>query len=504
MRTRLLSVLPAYLVLVTACDSTGPELDVGSIIVSAAQNQLPLRVGGSTQLSASVLNTTGSTMSNVPVQWTSSQPEIADVSAGGLVTGRAGGKAIITASAGNVSGQLTMTVTPADCSTAMTAGTIAPGEVRNGALTASDCLFETGVLAQGWRLTLASETSIRVDLGSAAFDALVVITDMSLTVRTWADDSPNSADAVLFATLPAGEYVIWATSFDPVARGPYRLEIQHGPVACTTAMTVDAIAAGETRAGALTTTDCLLPNQSFGDGWRFSTTAPMTLRAHLSSNEFPELIVLTDMNLVPLTFGHHTNADSGASFITALPPGEYVIWATSYSHEDLGAYQIQVEQLETASCAGDESIAIGQTVSGVLQQTDCIMSGGRFADVYRFTTDVTTTVQIDLGSSAFDAYLLVSDSTGSMLHENDDHQSLDSRIVATLQPGAYLFWASSYGPGETGPYQLRVSTASAAGNALAEGVVATPPGYGGSVVLPLAWDDLRRRSVEGGAKRARK
>jgi len=69
----------------------------------------PLVVGGSVQLDAVTRIVGGSPRTGVPVNWTSDNPQVATVAAGGVVTGVGPGKATITATAG--SGTATTTVT---------------------------------------------------------------------------------------------------------------------------------------------------------------------------------------------------------------------------------------------------------------------------------------------------------------------------------------------------------------------------------------------------------
>jgi hypothetical protein len=69
----------------------------------------PLVVGGSVQLDAVTRIVGGSPRTGVPINWTSDNPTVATVAAGGVVTGVGPGKATITATAG--SGTATTTVT---------------------------------------------------------------------------------------------------------------------------------------------------------------------------------------------------------------------------------------------------------------------------------------------------------------------------------------------------------------------------------------------------------
>jgi hypothetical protein len=82
---------------------------------------------------------------------------------------------------------------------------------------------------------------------------------------------------------------------------------------------------------------------------------------------------------------------------------------------------------------------------------------GRYAKFYSFLLTATTTVIIDLHSSA-DTYLYLlqgSGTGGSEITEDDDSgPGTDSRIVRTLGPGSYTIEATTYASGVTGSFQL--------------------------------------------------
>ena len=69
-----------------------------------------------------------------------------------------------------------------------------------------------------------------------------------------------------------------------------------------------------------------------------------------------------------------------------------------------------------------------------------------------------TTARIDLESApAFDAFLALKDSDGTILAEDDDGgDGLHARIERALTAGTYEIVASSSTASETGAYQLKV------------------------------------------------
>jgi hypothetical protein len=89
---------------------TGPgTAAVAGVTVSASSTSIP--AGQSVQLSAAITDAAGSLLTNRTINWTSSAPTVASVSAAGLVTGVAPGTATISAICEGKTGSLAITVT---------------------------------------------------------------------------------------------------------------------------------------------------------------------------------------------------------------------------------------------------------------------------------------------------------------------------------------------------------------------------------------------------------
>ena len=100
----------------------------------------------------------------------------------------------------------------------------------------------------------------------------------------------------------------------------------------------------------------------------------------------------------------------------------------------------------------------GQWASGCESET----RSGSHARYYTFTLDASSEVTVRLESSAANAYLYLrrGDATsGTALHENDDHQGSTSvsQIQETLAAGAYTIEATTYSAGETGSFSLTIT-----------------------------------------------
>jgi hypothetical protein len=137
----------------------------------------------------------------------------------------------------------------------------------------------------------------------------------------------------------------------------------------------------------------------------------------------------------------------------------------------------------TATLSG--TIAVGQTINGALTTTDCTLNDGSRADLYTLTVATSQAIQIDMTSTAFDAYLIVYGATGNIVTGDDNSGGgQNARVVRTFAPGTYY---------------VAANTAQPRGWARTRSRCARPPGRGGAGGRRAA-SRLDRR--EGEARRA--
>jgi hypothetical protein len=111
------------------------------------------------------------------------------------------------------------------------------------------------------------------------------------------------------------------------------------------------------------------------------------------------------------------------------------------------------------TCDLIENITIGTPVEGTLGTGDCRLSvDNSFADYWRLVITTQTAVQIDLTSTAFDAYVFLNREDGTNIDQRDSggEGEDDARLEITLQPGTYIILANSFFANQTGAYQLSV------------------------------------------------
>ena len=469
----------AILALATALVSCGGGSEVtgtASYAVVVSPSTLAIALGVTQTANAIVTRKLGASAlidQNAVVSWTSSDPLIATVTPSGAtatITGVGHGTATITASSNSSSGSTTITVTAPNCLITSTNPTATVGTMT-GTLGPADCRDsrDNSKPSDFYRLVLASDQMVQVDIASAAFAPDVRVYSPTLA---FVDNGTGSATRFLRA-LPAGTYTI-AAGIGSGTGGAYSLTISS--VAVTTCANYQQRAAQasvpSTITGSLATTDCRLTgsNLPVAQFHKFTITTTQTLTASLASSAFPPRVDLFDANDTFVTKGDSVGVGQ-VRFSRSISPGTYYVRVTGTSTNPLGAYTLTLASTGTSttipSCSTGSVAAIitptaaGTTIASSLTTADCkLPDGSYYAKLYRITVGTTANVQVDLLSTAFDAYLYLYDANLTVLQVNDDvtATSTDSRITRQLAPGTYYVAANSLNPGVVGNYSLIVKT----------------------------------------------
>lgn len=144
--------------------------------------------------------------------------------------------------------------------------------------------------------------------------------------------------------------------------------------------------------------------------------------------------------------------------ITLPADGIYQILANSLSSGATGSYTLRVS---TAAEVAATPIRAGETRVGRLEGGDPRLSDGSYYDLYVYEGRSGESIEVELSSDDFDAYLAVGrmGAGGMSVIESDDDggNGTDSRVSITFdRDGEYLIRANSLSGGSTGSYALRV------------------------------------------------
>ena len=105
-----------------------------------------------------------------------------------------------------------------------------------------------------------------------------------------------------------------------------------------------------------------------------------------------------------------------------------------------------------------QQIPIGTSVTGQVQLSDPVLNDQTHYKLFTFMGTAGQTVQIDLLSADFDAYLYLRDQNGQAIaHDDDGGGGHNARITQTLTyTGMYQILANTVGQGENGAFTLQV------------------------------------------------
>lgn len=342
-------------------------------------------------------------------------------------------------------------------------GTLTLGTPVDGALSSDDCRAPfRSAFGDLWTLTLADTTTVQLDLQSSAIDAFLGLLDSSGTVVATDDDGGGDLNSRIVRRLAPGRYEVWASSYGGSEVGAYSLQAQTTTVApaCGAVHANRPIALATAVADTITAASCTLVGGPRAAGWRFTVTERRAFRFSGSADTLPATIAVTDTTVALRGFTIGSSPGT-TTFDGTFDPGTYFVWVALWNG---GTGPVTARVDTVPPCAPSGALTLGTTVNGALSTTDCRAPfRPSFGDLWTLTLSDTTTVQFDLQSSSFDAYLGLLNAAGAVVATDDDGGgSLNSRIVRRLPPGSYAVWAASFGDGETGAYTLRAQVSAGA------------------------------------------
>jgi hypothetical protein len=432
----------------TSCGDDGPP-SVARVTVTSPVAELV--VGGTTQLAVKVEDKDGNALNGRGVAWTSSNNGVATVSSSGLVSGEGAGPATITAVSEGQRGTVSLTILdPCD-----DAAVITVGQTVIGSLSETDCELNDESLADRYALTLNAATPVQIDLSSLEFDSFLIITTPAGQVVAFNDDGAGVLNARLDTTLAAGQYIVWANSFDAQDTGVYTLSI--GSTSTSQCATAGQIAVGQSVSNTLATSDCLVGDGTYADGWQFTLDNPTGVVADLRSSAFDAFLLITDAQGRRLGYDDDGGQETNSLLELTLEAGTYHVWANTFYAGQTGDYTLA---LGSNACETALTIAVGQTKNGQLLTEDCELDDGSFSDRWSLTLSTPTTVRLDVASDAFDPYLLVTNAAGDVIATDDDGGDDDNaRVEVALPAGTFIVWANTFAAGQTGAYSISASAA---------------------------------------------
>jgi hypothetical protein len=360
-------------------------------------------------------------------------------------------------SGGNYSLKYAFTPTsPQPCA----AATLNPGDQLTGGLNATSCRTILG-LTDLYTVTLPAAGTLDLEVDSMAFETIVAIRDAKDNLIVQDDDVNGLAIAHVTANLPAGVYTIAAASGG--GAGAYHLATNftaQAIPACTFAQPLNLNGGYVQRLGP---NSCIWTNGQAVDYYSFTLPVDSLALAVMTSSEVDGYLTLYDSNGNVLRMDDNSYGSNDPLIVQYLPAGSYKLAARGASATVGGLYEVD---LRTAAgprvpfCTPKATVALTGSVTGTIGYTGCQYPDSTFADIYQVTLTTSGTLDVRLNSSAFDAYLVLLDSKGALVTQDDDSGGgTNARITAPLAAGNYYIVAKPFGDyTSAGAYTLITAT----------------------------------------------
>jgi hypothetical protein len=178
---RLRSCVPFLLAVVASCGGDPAQPDVPpAVTITATAGSGTIASGSTVQLTATLTDKRGKTVSNAPFTWSSANSSVATVSASGLVTGAVAGSSTISATSTGTTGTFTVTVTPG--APARLVVTTQPTGAASGTRLATQPVVEVRDLADNLVPTATSPVSVTL-VGSGTLTGTTIVSAVQGVAR---------------------------------------------------------------------------------------------------------------------------------------------------------------------------------------------------------------------------------------------------------------------------------------------------------------------------------
>jgi hypothetical protein len=327
-----------------------------------------------------------------------------------------------------------------------TAGALNVGGDSAGALSDASCRTSLG-LSDLYTLTLPSAGTVDLEMDSGMFDTILAIRDSQDNLIVRDDEVDGLSVAHVTADLPAGVYTVAGAATS--GAGNYNLTAKftaHGIPSCTFAQPLDLNGGYIQRLGPRS---CIGANGQPVDYYSFTLAADALVLAVMTSSEVDGYLTLYDANGNVLRNDDNTYGSDDPLIVQYRAAGTYKLAARAASSTVGGLYEVDLRTVtgpRPPFCTPKATVTAGATVTGVITYTGCQYTDNTFADFYQMDVTADAAIDLRLNSSEFDAYLVLLDSKGAVVDEDDDSGGgTNSRITRNVPAGTYYIVAKPFG-----------------------------------------------------------
>lgn len=346
------------------------------------------------------------------------------------------------------------------------------GASVTGTLDEADAIAaDEGYRYDDYRFTARTGQRLDIIMRSEAFDTYLGLYSAESDADELQGDDDGFGEGtdsrLRFTADRDGDYLLRARTLSGPDGGAYTLSISERPPAAR-APRPTAIRIGQDRSGELAARDPETEDGAFYDAYSFRARTGDRVGIRLASTDFDPVVRVGRMN--GNEFVELAQNDDGPgggpldSYLVFTAPGNetFIVRVTPLSETGTGAYTLSLS--EVAPVAPGESITIGASIDGELNESDGKNDAGQTADGYRFSGRGGQRLQATMTSSVFDTYLelfsidATSGALTSLRSDDDGGEGTDSRLTYTLPAdGEYRLEARGFSGDATGAYSLSLN-----------------------------------------------
>jgi hypothetical protein len=306
---------------------------------------------------------------------------------------------------------------------------------------------------------------VRAALAAPGMEAEVLLVDASCRILAQSESCGDLvSDACLEIDLPPGDYAIGASALEGQS-GHYTLRVDCSEVPTCRDCRAGSVSCNQTLVADLALGDCEQLDGRFIDVWELQLFADGEVQIDLRSADFDTVVALLDASCLAVAENDDCSPQSidHSCLTVPLAAGTYSIAVTSFGPGEDGAYRLEVRAPQCNPCVDCEVgvLECGTPVDATFPKSGCSLARGRSVDFYAFTLEEAQEVAVALDAERFDAVLALLGPDCLTLFENDDCHggTVNSCLLASLEPGTYHVAVSGRFPDEGGPYRLLVDCA---------------------------------------------
>lgn len=358
------------------------------------------------------------------------------------------------------------------------------GGSYDGALSGSDYRSADDAFLEAWALEGRRGETVTIDMVSEAFDPFLYLVGPGLSETLSDDDGAGGCNArISFTFLDDGTFRVVAAPlggmggmFGTAATGTYTLSVSERPgptldYACgeTNPEELEGLPTGNRtltmfsqEQGELSGLSQRVEGGRPAEAWTLQANSGDRVVVTLEAEGFDAYLYVIGPGLDGVATDDDGAGDLNSRIGLTLPSdGPYTVVASSIDTGATGSYTLRVEEgVDPAEALTEgREIAVGESQEGFLVGNEPVLMDGRQAQAWALELDVGQSVEIELLSDDFDAYMyLVGPGIIEPLSDDDGAGDLNSLVRYTAtQAGSYRVFASSLGTGASGAFTLRVT-----------------------------------------------